>query len=249
MTAKELCEKYGVTEGTLKSNFSRVQKSILKKYGVNITKIGRGEKVSYQETESDCRAMTIFQEDKEKIFLDEQSLQLKNFNFLVLLAIVTTPMLVFRGSYKDFLAYVSKPATKDNINSLKEALDMLVEKEYISLTIDKTNSDYFVAALYRKVEEEMNVGIAMVQMCKKLAEDNGKKTWIPLLKTWLGIQVAAENQPFTMGQLMALTGLNDRQIRESRKILEQNDIFKTSKAYLSYNICLGTNVDLNGFYN
>jgi predicted transcriptional regulator len=82
--------------------------------------------------------------------------------------------------------------------------------------------------------------------CQKLAKENNKQSWIPLLKTWVGVQYMYDKQPFTMSELCDVTGLSPYQIRESKKILEKDLIFTTSKAYISYDRCIGSNVDING---
>ena len=85
-------------------------------------------------------------------------------------------MLVFRGSYEDFLNYVQVKVTKDNMQELKNTLQQLYEREYISYTIDKTDSNYFIAALYRKREEQMHIGIGMVRTCKQIADAAHKRS-------------------------------------------------------------------------
>lgn len=57
-----------------------------------------------------------------------------------------------------------------------------------------------------------------------------------------------DKQPFTVKQLCDVTGLSAYQIRESKKILEKDNLFITSRAYAYYDCCLGSNVDLNGIY-
>lgn len=85
-------------------------------------------------------------------------------------------MLVFRGSYEDFLSYVQVKITKENIKELQNTLQELNEKEYISYTIDKTDNNYFIAALYRKREEQMHIGIGMVRTCKQIADAAHKRS-------------------------------------------------------------------------
>ena len=246
MTLQELCAKYGVAESSVLNTFPRTQKSILKKYGVKIVKQGRGASTIYlEEYEDDQRALTMFDESKENIVLSEETVGLMNWDFLVFLAIVVTPMFVFRGSYEDFLKYVQLNTSETNIELLKDALLCLKERDLISYNIDKTNGSYFVAALYRKVEEDMQIGIGMVRTCKQLADKHNKRSWIPLLKTWLSINVLAEHQPYTIGEIEAMTGLSAYQIRQSTEILKEANIFKTSRAYAGVIKCLGMNVDLN----
>ena len=85
----------------------------------------------------------------------------------------------------------------------------------------------------------------MVKICKKLADSYNKRSWIPLLKTWLGVQLMAAHQPYTVQDLARTTGLSEYQIRESNKILQECEVFKTSRAYADYQRCIGTTVDLN----
>lgn len=85
-------------------------------------------------------------------------------------------MLVFRGSYEDFLNYIQLKVSKENLDALKDTLQYLTEEEYISYTIDKTDVNYFVAALYRKREEQMHIGIGMVRTCKQIADAANKRS-------------------------------------------------------------------------
>jgi hypothetical protein len=126
---------------------------------------------------------------------------------------------------------------------------VLQEKNIVYIYNDNSVSDreLVTITLVGKAEDEMKIGIEMVQICKQLAEKNNKHSWVPLLKTWLGMQILSEDQPFTLKQFEELTGLSAYQIRESKKILEGNNIFKTTKAYKAFQKCIGQNVDLNGF--
>lgn len=256
MTLKELSERFEISETSILNVFPRVQKSMLKKHGLHLTKKGRGANAQYfieeeeeEEIPDDCRALTMYEEIKDDIIISDDSLKLMNVNFLVFLAIVTTPMLVFRGSFEEFLIYVGAKPTKKNILALKGALNELEEEGYISYTLDKTDLNYFVAALYRKVEEKMHIGINMIRTCKKIAVENNKRSWVPLLKTWLGIQMMAQKESFRIETLESITGLSAYQVRESRKLLERNEIYRMSRVYQGYNTCLGSKVELNGIYN
>lgn len=246
MTLQEVCEKYQVSESSVKNAFPRTQASILKKHGVKIVKDGRGANAQYREEwVDDQRALTMYEETKEALLINAEQLSMVNWDFYVFLGIITTPMLVFRGSYEDFLKYVMAPVTEKNIQELKVALEHLVARDYISYQIDKTNSNYFVAALWYQTEKDMSIGIEMVKICKKLADSYNKRSWIPLLKTWLGVQLMAAHQPYTVQDLARTTGLSEYQIRESNKILQECEVFKTSRAYADYQRCIGTTVDLN----
>ena len=251
MTLQEVAQKFQISEKSLTGAFPRTQKSILKKWGVHLIKKGRGVSATYEieEEVSDCRAMTLYNEIKDDIAFDEESIRLMTWPFLVFLTIIATPMLVFRGSYEDFLQYIQLKISKENLQALKDTLQELNEREYISYTIDKTDNNYFVAALYRKREEQMHIGINMVRTCKQIADAANKRSWVPLLKTWIGMQMMAEKGLFTREDLVAVTGLSIYQITESKKLLEANELFKTTQVYADYQTCVGTQVELNGFYN
>ena len=63
------------------------------------------------------------------------------------------------------------------------------------------------------------------------------------------MQMMAERKLFKMEDLAEVTGLSPYQVRENKKLLENNEIFKTTQVYLDYQTCVGTTVELNGFYN
>ena len=158
--------------------------------------------------------------------------------------------MVFRGSHKDFLRYIELECTDKNIQMIKDALTELKERNFINYQLDTTTEeDYFVASIYRKTEIEMKIGIDMIKTCKEIADSNNKREWIPLLKTWVGMQIMTEEQPFTLARLREVTGLSDYQLRQARVLLEKNDLFRTSKAYENYFKCKGLNIELNGFFN
>ena len=120
MTLKEVTAKYNISESSLQQNFKKTQKSIMKKYGVIINKRGRGASAVYTDeiirSEADTRALTMYEETKENISMESEMFNtLVDWDFIVLLAILTTPLLVFRGNYTQFLEYVKIKPNPDNI--------------------------------------------------------------------------------------------------------------------------------------
>lgn len=49
MTLQELCQKYNYTESSVLHGFPRVKDYILKTYGIEIIKVGKGKKAQYIE--------------------------------------------------------------------------------------------------------------------------------------------------------------------------------------------------------
>ena len=78
MTLEELSNKYGVSQNTIKTKFKRTQESILKKYGVNIIKTGRGASAEYFESEDESnRALTLYEEKENTLFyMDDEIINL-----------------------------------------------------------------------------------------------------------------------------------------------------------------------------
>lgn len=260
MTLEEVCKKYEVSESGMKTNFPRTQQMILKKHHIKIIKQGRGAFAFYieqYELDDDKRAITMYDEKNKNVMVEDDSMSLMNWDFMIFLAIVTTPMMAFRGSYEDMLKYCDMKVNEKNIQNVKISLQNLVDKGYILFTSDNTNNDYFLTGINRRTEVDMKIGINMIRECHFIAAKNRKQSWVPLLKVWLGVQMLSENQPFTMADLQEITGLSAYQVKSNIKLLRQSDIFKTSKAYNIYKDvesgevafqCLGTNVELNGFY-
>lgn len=78
MTLEEVSKRFNVSESSLTGAFPRTQKSILKKWGVHLIKKGRGAAATYEveEEKTDCRAMTLYNEIKDDIAFDEESIHL-----------------------------------------------------------------------------------------------------------------------------------------------------------------------------
>ena len=248
MTLEEVCKKYDVSESSMKTNFNRVQSSILKKKGINIIKEGRGNKVTYrEEVISDGREETMFKAlEPVKTGVVKRDLSLSNFTFCVFMGIITTPMLVFRGTHADFLKYIAVPATQENIDKLDKAIDELSNDCILGVMKDTTTKEEVLTlSLIRAAENDMKIGIDMIINCRLLASKHKKKDWIPLLKVWLGTELLSKQGSYTRQDLMNMTGLTKYMIDESTKILKESNIFITSRAYSSFLKCIGMKSDMN----
>lgn len=63
---------------------------------------------------SDERALTMFDEIKNELYIPLESLKIENFVFYVLVGIAATPQGMFRGTKKDFLKYIGVAANQKN---------------------------------------------------------------------------------------------------------------------------------------
>lgn len=249
MTLQEVCEKYKISETSMKSQFKRTQDSILKKYGIKIIKDGRGAKATYREQiESDNRAENMFQalEPIHDTGIIKNDLTLPNFTFCVFMGVITTPMLVFRGTYGDFLRYVEVAETEQNIQFLKESISSLIQSHILNCIIDNTGEeDVITLSLVRSAEIDMKIGIDMIRTCRMLSVKYHKRDWVPLLKVWLGTELLSEQESYTRKELLTMTGLSKYQLDECSKILKESNIYRTTRAYSGFSKCLGLSADMN----
>ena len=248
MTLEEVCKKFNYSESSIVNNFPRFQKAVQKKFGILLVKSGRGKEAVYNIIQDNSRAQTLYKEDESRtVMLSTRETHIMNFEFMVFLGIIMTPLQVFRGSYINFLSYIQVQNTLQNQQRLKEALISLKQGDYIHYEVDKTDSEYFFAGIYRKIEEEISVGISMIRECKLLALKEKKRSWVNLLKIWLGIKYLyiQDKQPYTIQDLCDLTGLSPYQVRESGKILQKDNVFKADRVYRSYTKCIGKRAVLN----
>lgn len=249
MTLEEISEKYGIKPDTFKNQFPRTQKAILNRYGVKIIKEGRGIKANYREEfMSDNRAENIFQAVqplKDPGFI-KNDLGLPNFTFMVLMGVITTPMFVFRGTYNEFLGYIEKPQTEQNVKALKNSINELVNALVIHEIVDKTtNDDVITLSLVRKAEIDMRIGIGMARQCKELADKNGINDWINIAKVWIATDLLAKQDVYTRLDVVNMTGLSVYMVDKVAKALKDSNIYKTTRAYQSFQRCVGMKADMN----
>ena len=121
-----------------------------------------------------------------------------------------------------------------------------MEKECVIFHEDE---EFIILYLKAKMEKQYSVSVDMLRECQKIADENHKNfNKIPqLIQVWEAVKICEENQPFTYADLAKITGLSYKQIRDVKRLLEQNNAFLTTRAG-SYFECLGMNVDLNAYY-
>lgn len=85
---------------------------------------------------SDERALTMFDEVKNELYIPLESLKIENFVFYVLVGIAATPQGVFRGTRKEFLKYMGVAANQKNEELLNKALSLWADLNVIVFNID-----------------------------------------------------------------------------------------------------------------
>lgn len=254
MTLQEVSKKYGISESSIKNQFTRTQNTILKRNGVKLIKEGRGSNTVYrEEIVSDNRADNMFMEveKSEKMNVMKNDLTLSNFTFCVFMGVLTTPMFVFRGTHKDFLKYIQVSDSEENRGKLDRAIEDLIGDGVIVVYRDhSTDEEVLTLTLVRKAENDMKIGMEMLVDCKLLSSKHRKKDWIPILKTWIGTELLSKEDSYTRQDLVNMTGLSRYMIDDCIKILRESNIFTSSRAFSTWNKCIGVKTTMNyeGFY-
>ena len=181
MTAKEICELFGCSESSLKTNFIRTAASLKKKYNVDIIRCEKDGKKYYQIFE-DTRALTIYNEVND-IPISIESLSFEAYEFYVFLALAASAQGVYRGRRDDLLKYMGIKSTKKNIETLNKVIESLVKKDFIVFHEDE---DFIILYLRAKLEKQHSISINMLRECQRIADENHKNfNKIPqLLQVW-----------------------------------------------------------------
>lgn len=251
MSLEELCKKYNVSQSSVLTKFKRTQESILKKYGVNIIKVGRGASAEYLESlDNGTRALTLYQEQDNTLFyMDAEIIGLELWEFMILVALLAKPELVFRGTYKMLVEYLDKRATPANLGAIKQAIVNLKNRGHILFAED--SDEYFIIGLRRQAEKKIvDLQLDVIKKCHEIAEINHKKDWVPLTKIIAAAMYLKDREPCTVDDIKQLTGLSEYNIRESKKLLQENNLVIYHKESVSDGesvYCIGSSADINGF--
>lgn len=251
MSLEELCTKYKVSQSSVLTKFKRTQESILKKYGVSIIKVGRGASAEYLESlDSGSRAMTLYEEQNNTLFyMDAEIIGLELWEFMILIALLAKPELVFRGTYKMLIEYLDKRATPANLGAIKQAIINLKNRGHILFAED--SDEYFIIGLRRQAEKKIvDLQLDVIKKCHEIAEINHKKDWVPLTKIIAAAMYLKDREPCTVEDIKQLTGLTEYNIRESKKLLQENNLVIYHKENICDGndiYCIGSSADINGF--
>ena len=169
-------------------------------------------------------------------------------HFLIFVAIVSTPLRAFRGSYIDLLNYIEIEPSIENIYNAREILHTLAEKNYIMYMEDRTDNMYFMAAILRNTEKELTLEIKAILHFQSLVTGT-KKSWIPVMKTYLALHFI--DQPCTIDKISAATNLSAYKVRDCLKLMSENNIILKQKVFDTATsgeiYCLGQEIDVNAF--
>ena len=91
---------------------------------------------------------------------------------------------------------------------------------------DPSDPMYFMAAVQKKTEEEMELEISAILAFKNMVEGT-RKSWIPLMKVYFALCLL--EQPCTIEELCEITKLTQYKIRDSLNILSEHRVIIKEK--------------------
>lgn len=238
LTLQQVAQKFGYATSSFKAAFSRTAAAIKNKYGVRVIKVTMQEdnrkQVLYRVlTDDNCDCM--YDQPNKTLGLDTKALSLEDYEFLCLLGIISyynseeaKPM-VFCDTKKKFLNRIGLAAAKKNIQGLENALHALDEKGYINFIIDDADPDYIVIYIKRAIQKQIGFNSALYKECKAIANKYHKnfKKVPQMVRVWLALQIYEESgATFKYKDISQLTGLSEAQIRDIKKMLINQGVFK-----------------------
>lgn len=224
------------TEENLKKNWKRIQDKIFKQYDIHLEKTGRGKNVVYYIKEEEYfyanKAFVNEWDGEQCRSLISTDLILTNNELYCLLVILFSPMGVFRGTYNTFLTYAEiKP---DQLDSIKQAIAALVQKQYIQIEVDNTTEEGYITLISRRYIEKdcLSVPLDKIRKVIRIAKNNNVRSWIPVFKLWAAV-TTLDGEVSTAAQITALTGLTKNQITYYGNMLKDSGVFVSEKIFLA----------------
>lgn len=123
------------------------------------------------------------------------------------------------------------------------------------LDSSKLDKGSILIGLEPKMQKKLQYRRYLIEMCKDIAAQNNKKSYIPFFKTIMALFVLTNelgvDAYFTYNDINDITGLSNYYIKECLQLLSKDNVVRLGE--LSYyedgigNIrCRGRNIDLNG---
>lgn len=245
MTIEQVSKMYGYSEKSIKTNFKRTAAAIEKKYGVQLIKCESIHGIHYEI--SSPRALTMYQEMKDQLYIPIESIKMDDLACLVLIGVAATPQGIFRGTPKQFLDYIGLSHNKRNIQLLIQVLDKFAIQAGSPLICQK-DQDVIIIYIERLFEKEQILTINMLRECQKIAKKYNKQAMkvVQLLKVWQAYRINQQNgvNPLTDKNLKEYINLSQKQIADVRKLLQGEGIINIKRIGTPVR-CYGSEFSIN----
>lgn len=240
----QFCERYNLSEKTVKTNFPRVKNSLLKK-NINVCKDIRGNTTVYLvEQKYSNKDLPVF-------YTDFASLQqFDDLKFNILLTLSSLENNAYCGKVSQLLEEkMGLKVTDRTCGSLITAVAELEKEGYLLINTKEIQKGYILLGLSSKMAQELSFRRPLIEMCKELSRERGKKSYIPLFKVIVALTMLSKKETITYTQITGMTGLSSYQIKEQLAILEDKNKIKIGR--LQYEVsenyirCIGRPIDIN----
>lgn len=273
MTRKELLETYPDiinSEEELIRKFSRIKNRFNKK-GYYIIKEGKGNIANYIVGQWSNTSFDNILQSTSKIQFSEIYNEVNKEQYKIFLGVASccpdSEGYIYRGTLKDFLIYILKEPTKENIKKLENSLNEMVEAKILKYDKEDTLINDGVTlylTMYTISRLDKAVDIQLLNYLKEIViKYNKNENWIfyffKIISTLWAFS-DKEKELFNNNLLMEKTKIGENTLRECMKILEKENFFIRKKIFKTSSInkegqtinlirCKGQSIDFGAFDN
>ena len=246
LSLEQFCERYNLSESTVQTNFSRVKNNLLKK-NIDVCKEKWGDKIVYLvEQKYSNKNLPIF-------YTDFKSLQqFDDLKFNILLTLSALENNAYCGKVSQLLEEkMGLKVTNRTCENLVTAVAELEKEGYLLINTKEIQKGYILLGLSSKMAQELSFRRPLIEMCKELSREKGKKSYIPLFKVIVALTMLSKRETITYTQITGMTGLSSYQIKEQLRILDEKNKIRIGQLQYEVNDnyikCIGRPIDINAF--
>ena len=246
LTVDQFCERFDLAKSTVYKNFYRIQTALAKK-NIKVHKMKDNNITMYVvEQEYTNKDLPVF-------YTDFKSLQqFDDLKFNILLTLSSLENSAYCGKVSQLLEEkMGLKVTDRTCGNLITAVAELEKEGYLLTNTKELQKGYILLGLSSKMAQELSFRRSLIEMCKELSKEKGKKSYIPLFKVIVALTMLSKKETITYTQITGMTGLSSYQIKEQLQILDEKNKIKIGR--LQYEVsenyirCIGRPIDINAF--
>lgn len=192
----------------------------------------------------DDRKQCFYKEPGKGIHLRKEHLLLDEFEFLVIISLLSLPHGYFRGNAYQLLSYMGyTKIKKSTIQKLIKALKVLQDNKYITTEIEQEERSYyrlynlFIKKYINVDDGDLWLPFAAAKQMREFIDVSTMQegSYFKLLKVWVSMQNQPYEEKFGYFEIQRDTGLTKNQVINMVKWLKQmqvlEDIVKVGSAF------------------
>ena len=98
--------------------------------------------------------------------------------------------------------------TNRTCENLVTAVAELEKEGYLLINTKEIQKGYILLGLSSKMAQELSFRRPLIEMCKELSREKGKKSYIPLFKVIVALTMLSKRETITYTQITGMTGLS-----------------------------------------